>query len=72
MYKTLGEGLSSLAKTEGFGSKGLALGWAPTLIGYSLQGMGKFGFYEIFKDLCKKVVGKELFHSLSLSLPPLF
>ena len=21
------------------------LGWAPTFIGYSLQGMGKFGFY---------------------------
>lgn len=21
------------------------LGWAPTLIGYSLQGLGKFGFY---------------------------
>jgi len=69
MYKTLGEGLSSLAKTEGFGGKGLALGWVPTLIGYSLQGMGKFGFYEVFKDLCKKVVGKEQFHPLSLPLP---
>jgi solute carrier family 25 (mitochondrial phosphate transporter), member 3 len=21
------------------------LGWAPTFIGYSLQGLGKFGFY---------------------------
>lgn len=21
------------------------LGWAPTLIGYSMQGLGKFGFY---------------------------
>ena len=35
------------------------LGWAPTFIGYSLQGLGKFGFYEIFKDVFKKVVGDE-------------
>lgn len=36
----------------------LTLGWAPTLIGYSVQGMGKFGFYEIFKDVYKKAVGQ--------------
>jgi solute carrier family 25 phosphate transporter 3 len=23
----------------------LTLGWAPTVIGYSMQGSGKFGFY---------------------------
>ena len=28
---------------------GLKLGWAPTLIGYSLQGLFKFGLYEFFK-----------------------
>lgn len=33
------------------------LGWAPTLVGYSLQGLGKFGFYEIFKDVYKGIVG---------------
>jgi solute carrier family 25 (mitochondrial phosphate transporter), member 3 len=33
------------------------LGWAPTFIGYSLQGLGKFGFYEIFKDVFKTIVG---------------
>jgi hypothetical protein len=27
------------------------------LIGYSAQGFGKFGFYEIFKDVYVKVVG---------------
>lgn len=27
----------------------LFLGWFPTLVGYSLQGLCKFGFYEIFK-----------------------
>lgn len=35
------------------------LGWAPTLLGYSAQGLGKFGFYEIFKDVYKKIVGEE-------------
>lgn len=35
----------------------LTLGWAPTYIGYSLQGLGKFGFYEIFKDVFKNIVG---------------
>ena len=35
------------------------LGWGPTLIGYSLQGLGKFGFYEIFKDVFKKIVGDD-------------
>jgi len=35
----------------GFGSglSGLAKGWAPTFIGYGLQGLCKFGFYEYFK-----------------------
>lgn len=37
----------------------LTLGWVPTLIGYSIQGSGKFGFYEIFKDLYKRAVGLE-------------
>jgi solute carrier family 25 phosphate transporter 3 len=37
----------------GFGSglSGLAKGWAPTFIGYGLQGLCKFGFYEYFKHL---------------------
>jgi len=29
------------------------------LIGYSAQGMGKFGFYELFKDIYKNIVGVE-------------
>lgn len=37
----------------------MALGWVPTFIGYSLQGFGKFGFYEIFKDVYKGIVGEE-------------
>lgn len=35
----------------------LSLGWVPTLYGYSIQGAGKFGFYEIFKDVYKMIVG---------------
>ena len=37
----------------------MTLGWSPTLLGYSLQGLGKFGFYEIFKDVYKKIVGEQ-------------
>uniref|UniRef100_A0A1I8FC91 Phosphate carrier protein, mitochondrial n=1 Tax=Macrostomum lignano TaxID=282301 RepID=A0A1I8FC91_9PLAT len=39
--------------------RGLAKGWAPTLIGYSLQGLGKFGFYEVFKNVYGNMMGEE-------------
>jgi len=38
---------------------GFTVGWLPTYIGYSCQGFGKFGFYEIFKDVFKGTVGPE-------------
>jgi len=41
------------------GAKGLAKGWAPTLLGYSFQGVGKFGFYEVFKILYGNAMGEE-------------
>lgn len=41
------------------GARGLAKGWAPTLIGYSFQGVGKFGFYEVFKILYGNAMGEE-------------
>ncbi|CAG5120729.1 unnamed protein product [Candidula unifasciata] len=41
------------------GVKGLAKGWAPTLIGYSMQGVCKFGFYEVFKILYSDLLGEE-------------
>merc|ERR1712241_459701 len=34
-------------------------GWAPTLIGYSMQGLCKFGFYEVFKNLYGGLMGEE-------------
>jgi solute carrier family 25 phosphate transporter 3 len=37
--------------------KGFTIGWHATLLGYSAQGFGKFGFYEIFKDVYKKALG---------------
>ena len=36
----------------------LTKGWAPTLIGYSIQGLGKFGLYEIFKLYYSKMLGE--------------
>lgn len=33
------------------GLRGVFTGWAPTFVGYSLQGAGKYGFYEVFKYL---------------------
>lgn len=55
MYKSLGDAFQKIKSTEG--TKGLATGWAPTLLGYSMQGMAKFGFYEIFKDVYAKIAG---------------
>ena len=55
LYKSLGDGLSTIKATKGV--SGLFLGWEPTLLGYSLQGFGKFGFYEIFKDVYKNIFG---------------
>ncbi|KAL8970949.1 MAG: hypothetical protein Q9183_001286, partial [Haloplaca sp. 2 TL-2023] len=31
------------------GLRGVFFGWSPTLVGYSFQGAGKYGFYEVFK-----------------------
>lgn len=44
-------------REEGFRS--LAKGWAPTCIGYSMQGICKFGFYEVFKILYSNLIGEE-------------
>lgn len=48
-------GVQKIAAEDGVA--GLTLGFGPTLIGYSLQGLGKFGFYEVFKDLNAKILG---------------
>ena len=45
--------------------KALTLGWAPTLVGYSMQGIGKFGFYEAFKNLYGAPLGEVSFNCVS-------
>jgi len=41
------------------GVKALGRGWAPTAIGYTMQGICKFGFYEVFKNLYGGMMGEE-------------
>jgi solute carrier family 25 phosphate transporter 3 len=41
------------------GWAGLVKGWGPTAVGYSIQGLCKFGFYEYFKHLFAGWVGEE-------------
>eukprot|EP01080_Neovahlkampfia_damariscottae_P011412 gene11412-4579_t len=56
-YKGLVSGIKTVLAEEG--ARGLVLGWAPTFIGYSMQGFCKFGFYEYFKDLYMNMAGEE-------------
>jgi solute carrier family 25 phosphate transporter 3 len=58
-YKGLIHGIRTVLAEEG--ARGLTIGWAPTLIGYSMQGLCKFGFYEFFKDKYANAVGEEFF-----------
>jgi solute carrier family 25 phosphate transporter 3 len=41
------QGWSTIYRAAGV--RGVFLGWAPTFVGYSFQGAGKYGFYEVFK-----------------------
>jgi solute carrier family 25 phosphate transporter 3 len=61
-YKGLGNALVTIVKEEGMGVNGIWKGWLPTLIGYSMQGFFKFGFYEIFKDFYSSLAGEENAH----------
>jgi len=65
-YKSIGTGFSLTVKEEGV--RALAKGWAPTAIGYSLQGLGKFGFYEVFKTVYSNFIGEELSYQWRTSL----
>jgi len=56
-YKGLLPGFRTVLANEG--AAGLTLGWAPTAIGYSMQGLCKFGFYEFFKDFYSNLAGEE-------------
>ncbi|KAJ8002653.1 hypothetical protein DPEC_G00161130 [Dallia pectoralis] len=56
-YKSIFRGFSITIKEDGM--RGLAKGWAPTFIGYSMQGLCKFGFYEVFKTTYGDLIGEE-------------
>merc|ERR1712137_1254401 len=56
-YKNIVTGFR-VTMAEG-GLRGFGLGWAPTFIGYSMQGLCKFGFYEVFKSLYSNMIGEE-------------
>jgi len=56
-YKGIVNGFKVSIAEEG--TRGLAKGWAPTAIGYSMQGVCKFGFYEVFKNVYGGMLGEE-------------
>ncbi|TFK52055.1 mitochondrial carrier protein [Heliocybe sulcata] len=56
-YKGLVSGISLIMKEEG--SSAIWKGFGPTFVGYSLQGMFKYGLYEVFKDMYMNLAGEE-------------
>ena len=58
-YKSItsGFGFGILLKEQGV--KGFFRGWVLTLLGYSVQGAYKFGFYEFFKKYYFDIAGPE-------------
>lgn len=56
-YKSVFNGFKVTLKEDGF--KGLSKGWAPTFFGYSMQGLCKFGLYEVFKVIYSDAIGEE-------------
>lgn len=60
-YKGVFDGFSQIYKEAG--ARGLLSGWGPTLVGYSAQGLCKFGFYELFKKKFADAVGEEAAHN---------
>ncbi|KAJ1731363.1 Cu/Pi carrier [Coemansia sp. BCRC 34490] len=56
-YRGIVDGLYRVGREQGV--RGLFVGGLPTYIGYSLQGMGKYGFYELFKYKYGEMAGAE-------------
>merc|ERR1711936_1148034 len=65
-YGGIGQGFKITLAEDGV--KGLAKGWAPTMIGYSAQGIGKFGFYEVFKLMYGNAIGEEAAYTNRMAL----
>jgi solute carrier family 25 phosphate transporter 3 len=47
LYKSNVQAWGQIFRNEGL--RGVFFGWSPTFIGYSFQGAGKYGLYEVFK-----------------------
>ncbi|GAB5363387.1 hypothetical protein AAMO2058_000878800 [Amorphochlora amoebiformis] len=60
-YVGMFSGMRLIAQEEG--ALALMKGWAPTAIGYSLLGLGRFGLYEIFKDIYSNIAGKDRYET---------
>ncbi|KAL6960364.1 Mitochondrial phosphate carrier protein 3, mitochondrial, variant 2 [Sarracenia purpurea var. burkii] len=56
-YKSISSSFGVLLKEQGF--RGFFRGWVPTLLGYSVQGACKYGFYEFFKKYYSDIAGPE-------------
>jgi solute carrier family 25 phosphate transporter 3 len=65
-FKGIASGFQVTLKEEGV--RGLGRGWAPTAFGYSLQGLGKFGLYEVFKKVYADAIGEEAAYQWRTSL----
>lgn len=57
LYKGNLDGWGKIWRAEGL--RGIFTGWGPTFVGYSVQGAGKYGFYEYFKHLYGEMAGEE-------------
>ncbi|KAJ7077889.1 mitochondrial carrier domain-containing protein [Mycena belliarum] len=57
-YSGLFPTIRVLLKEEG--KNGIWKGFGPTFVGYSLQGMFKYGLYDVFKDTYMNLAGEEM------------
>jgi len=57
LYKSNVEAWRLIGRAEGI--RGIFTGWGPTFVGYSVQGAGKYGFYEFFKHFYSELAGEE-------------
>lgn len=57
LYTSNIQGWKSIIASEGFG--GIFTGFGATIVGYSFQGAGKYGFYELFKKTYSDLAGPE-------------
>ena len=58
------QGFKVTVNEEGY--RALGRGWVPTLFGYSMQGLCKFGFYEVFKIFYSNLLGEVHMHNYTM------